>query len=340
MPIQLPSGPRLLVEATLRPVQGSRFQPTGFPALGAATYQLPDGTRMLLVESAQSMANRLEAVALEPGTVRPCMLLNGLPYVEVRRGQVPVTSSLVEAHRLNSPYILEGADESFRARLQEELQVEAEHAIDERRLAAVLARFDPACLLHGVFLAKKDIAGGRFRLRRALSAFIEARDVEAVVSGGVKNDHVNPSGDTSSGFGNVPFTREEYTAGEITAYCNLDLAQLVAYRLPDTLTRLLVVLGMWKIRRLLDDGLRLRTACDLDVVSLRVTRPEGYVLPSVGDLEAELPTLITACRDASVFADPAVTVVQWEEGGSAKGSGTRGGKRGRKGSEPEVEADE
>src|SRR5207253_6245313 len=39
-----------------------RFQPTGFPDLGAATYDGPEGKKMLLVESAQSMANRLEGV--------------------------------------------------------------------------------------------------------------------------------------------------------------------------------------------------------------------------------------------------------------------------------------
>ena len=51
---------RVLLEADLVPMQGQRFQPTGFADLGAAVYTLPDGTRMLLVESAQSMANRLE----------------------------------------------------------------------------------------------------------------------------------------------------------------------------------------------------------------------------------------------------------------------------------------
>src|SRR3972149_8225679 len=50
---------RLLFSVPLRPVQGDRFQPTGFPSLGAATYQTMDGQK-LLVESAQSMANRLE----------------------------------------------------------------------------------------------------------------------------------------------------------------------------------------------------------------------------------------------------------------------------------------
>ncbi|WP_201789144.1 type I-U CRISPR-associated protein Cas7 [Scytonema hofmannii] len=53
---------RLLIEAELIPLQGTRFQPTGFPDLDAATYTLPgkEKTEMLLVESAQSVANRLE----------------------------------------------------------------------------------------------------------------------------------------------------------------------------------------------------------------------------------------------------------------------------------------
>lgn len=318
MMLTLPTGSRLLVEAALRPAQGSRFQPTGFPALGPATYQLHDGTRMLLVESAQSMANRLEQVMLEPGTARPVAMLAGLPYVEVRRGDDVLTSSLVEAHRLNSPYILESADDGFRARLIEELQVADENAIDERRLASVLAKFDPATLLHGVFLAKKEIAGGRFRLRRALSAFIEARDTEPVVSGGVKNDHVNPSGETSAGFGNVPFTREEFTARTITAYFNLDLSQLAAYRLPDAVRELLIALALWKVQRLLADGLRLRTACDLEVEAVRVTRPERYALPTVTELEAALPGLIAAATATGVFADPPVTTVEWTAGGSAR----------------------
>ena len=63
---------RVLLEADLVPMQGQRFQPTGFADLGAAVYTLPDGTRMLLVESAQSMANRLEQTILTPeGTLIP-----------------------------------------------------------------------------------------------------------------------------------------------------------------------------------------------------------------------------------------------------------------------------
>jgi len=312
----LANAPRLLVEAELRPVQGERFQPTGFPSLGAATYQLHDGTEMLLVESAQSMANRLESAILEPGTVTPLPFLRGMPYVLVKQGEAALTSSLVEAHRLNSPYILEGTDKGLFERLKAELGVVAEGGVDESRLAAVLARYDIGALLHGIFLAKKELAGGRFRLRRAISAFIEARDVAPVISGGVKNDHVNPSGETSTGFGNVPFSREEYTASRITAYFNLDLAQIRSYRLPSELTQLLILLGQWKIARVLEQGLRLRTACDFEVARVTITRPDGYALPTTQTLEPQIRDLLAKCR--SHFADPVVSEVRWTEGGSAK----------------------
>ena len=42
---QLDDHPRLLIQAKLRPIQGTRFQPTGFPDLGAATYDAPDGKK-------------------------------------------------------------------------------------------------------------------------------------------------------------------------------------------------------------------------------------------------------------------------------------------------------
>ena len=95
----------------------------------------------------------------------------------------------------------------------------------------MLLKYDVGSLIHGVFLAKKDLAGGRLRVARALSAFIEASGASVAASGGVKNDHVNPSGDTKSGFGNVPFSRDEYVAERIDCYINLDLAQIRGYGL-------------------------------------------------------------------------------------------------------------
>ena len=57
---RLTNEPRLLMQVDLKPLQGDRFQPTGFADLGPARYTLPDGVEMLLVESVQSVANRME----------------------------------------------------------------------------------------------------------------------------------------------------------------------------------------------------------------------------------------------------------------------------------------
>jgi CRISPR-associated protein Csb1 len=317
-------GPRILLEATLTPVQGTRFQPTGFPDLGHATYRTADGTEMLLVESAQSVANRLETVCWSDADDDLAPPLRGLPYIKVMQDGRHLTNSLLEAHRVNSPYILEGADRTFLDALSKHLGGES-GAVDIKRLSSALARYDVNALLHGVFLAKKELAGGRFRLPRALSGFIEARDVAVAASGGVKNDRVDPSGDTSSGFGNVPFHRDEYTARSITAFFNIDVAQIRGYRLPEPMAELLVTLALWKVRSFLANGLRLRTACDLDLTGeLRVTRPSGLTIPSLKDLESQLAKLIQDAGKAGVFAKPAVTEVHFTPGKSKKGKSKKG----------------
>ncbi|GAB4176095.1 MAG: hypothetical protein Fur0039_18970 [Rhodocyclaceae bacterium] len=300
--------PRLLIEARLQPVQGARFQPTGFPDLGAAEFDGPDGRRMLLVESAQSMANRLEEVCWDEVADDWVAPLKGLPLIKVVHNDgKALTNSVLEAHRLNSPYILEGKDKSVFNQLKTELADMGEGMVDIRKLAKVVFRLDTNALLHGLFLAKKELAGGRLRLPRTLSAFIEAEDICVAQSGGVKNDRVNPSGDTSKGFGNVPFSRTEYTAPKISAFFNLDLAQLRGFGLPDAARDLLIALALFKIRRFLRDGLRLRTACDLDCSMVSVTRPTDFDLPELADLEAVLPGLIQAA--ASSFAG--VTTVRY-----------------------------
>lgn len=302
------NAPRLLLRAKLKPLQGTRFQPTGFPEIGAALYEGPDGSPTLLVESAQSMANRMEAVCWDKVADDWVTPLKGLPVVKVNdKDGKPLTNSVLEAHRVNSPYILEGQDKAVFDKLKNELADMEEGLVDLRKLARILLSLDANALLHGVFLAKKDLAGGRLRLPRALSGFIEARDSKVAASGGVKNDSVNPSGDTSKGFGNVPFARDEFVSPEIDAYFNLDLAQLRGYGLPDSAFTLLVALALYKIRAFLDRGLRLRTACDLDCESIDVQRPQGFELPTLADIEQALPDLIQAASQDANFVQTTVT---------------------------------
>jgi CRISPR-associated protein Csb1 len=315
----LQAAPRLLIEADLQPLQGARFQPTGFPDLGAAVYDGPNGKRLLLVESAQSMANRLETVcwnSVADDWVDP---LKNLPLVKVvdKQGR-PLTNTVLEAHRLNSPYILEGKDTSVFDMLKKELADMDEGPVDIRKLAAVVLKYDSNALLHGIFLAKSQLAGGRLRLPRVLSAFIEAEEVNLAQSGGVKNDHVNPSGDTAKGFGNVPYSRDDYTAPKITAYFNIDLAQVRGFGLGQNVEQMLICLALYKIRRFLDEGLRLRTACDLEVRQLTLTRPQSWPFPDRAELETALPNLIEKVAQENRFAEPRVTVVRWEKGAEKK----------------------
>jgi CRISPR-associated protein Csb1 len=314
----LEDSPRLLLQADLQPLQGTRFQPTGFPEIGAAQYDGPHGEKMLLVESAQSMANHLEEEVcwdkVEDDWVRP---LQGLSVIKVKDEQgEPLTNSILEAHRINSPYILEAVDEQNKKVVFETLKSELakldKGIVDLKKFASVLRRMDVNALLHGVFLAQGKLAGGRLRLPRALSAFIEAKDVNVAASGGVKNDIVQPGkqGEGKSakeGYGNVPFPRDEFVSLAITAYFNLDLAQLRGYGLGDGTYKLLVGLALYKIRTFLENGLRLRTACDLEYTAITAKRPQGFELPSLDTLKAELPGLIQQAATEASFEQTTVT---------------------------------
>jgi CRISPR-associated protein Csb1 len=354
--------PRILIEADLKPVAGTRIQPTGFPDLGPATYDAPDGNggtvSTLLVESAQSMANRLEAVCWDEANDDLVPELKGLPYVKVKLAGLgngtDTTSSLLEFHRLNSPYIISGVTKggpAFIDVLSPELgmvavaasarrpagrraataEPSAEQAtgrvekepdemagvVNLRTLAAVCFKYDPNSLVHGVFLEK---IAGRLRHPRALSAFIEASGVGRADSGGVKFDRALPKPsvagvDAKTGYGNVPFHRTEFTAKSITAFFSIDLAQIRGYGLSGEAAPLLIALSLWKVRRFLDSNMRLRTACELELLkgeeSIRVKRPDGFALPSAPDLDTAIGDLIKKCTRQ--FAQPTLTELTWNK---------------------------
>ena len=270
---------------------------------------------MLLVESPQSVANRLETVCWDRVKGVLVAELVGMPYVQVNRPDTtPLTNSILEAHRLNSPYILEGKNDTVLKMLKSDVAGMEKGPVDICKLARTVFKYDANAVLHGVFLAKSELAGGRLRMPRLLSGFIEASDVQDAACGGVKNDHVDPSGDTSRGFGNVPFHRSEFTAKQLVAYFNLDLSQLRGYGLGDSAETFLTALALYKIRRFLTSGLRLRTACDLDVVGeLMVTRPTEFAVPDDKALATVLHDALAACKSDKLFADPPVTTVIYEE---------------------------
>lgn len=293
---------RILLEADLAPVQGKRFQPTGFPDIGAAEFTTSEGESHLLVESAQSMANRLEEVIWDEGRNDIIPPLSGIPYVKTVDLKLGETNSLLEAHRLNSPYIV-GKIEKH---IVETLDWNRKIRPDLPALARYLLKYDPNSIVHGIFFS--SIKPGTLRLPRLLSAFIEAEKVSQVATGGVKFDRLDAQGIAKEGKGHVPFQRTEYTAEKVTAYFNFDLYKLRSYGLSETAADFLQTLALYKVRRFLDLDLRLRTACDFEVISVRAKRPEGFTLPSEDELVDELQRLIRTLSQSGEFNNPAV----WE----------------------------
>lgn len=314
---------RRCYDAELSPVLGSTFQPTGFPDVGAATftrYENGEPVDSLLVESVQSMANRLEATAWTTARDAPVDELAGLPWVRVVRGGTGefLTSSRLEAHRLASPFVhtakLDGTP--MFDHIGAALGLAADTPLDYSRMAAAVAGLDPLCLVHGVFFSHKNWSG-QPKFPRAVSAVIEAHHVSRAISGGRKADRVrhqldDETGGTAEGYGSVPFHRTEWTAKRIVASFVVDSELLGSYGLPAPLTELLEAVALWEIRSLLDGSLRLRTACDLELVSNPEPRRGTEELPSQEELTGRIAELVPQCRD--VLGDGGPITVEWSPG--------------------------
>jgi CRISPR-associated protein Csb1 len=322
------TGRRHVFTVELEPLLGSTFQPTGFPDLGAASFDRPmrggGVQKCLIVESIQSMANRLEATTWDTGAKAPVGEATGLPYVEVVSpdGQF-LTSSRLEAHRIFSAFIRDAQWEQITGdhMLLDRLGMKPDTPLDYPAMAVTILSIDPLSLLHGVFFAgkgKADKTRGAWpaqpRFTRVVSAVIEAHDVHEVASGGRKSDSVRHSlgednlGGTAEGYGSVPFHRMEYTAARIVASFVVDLQLIASYGLPPQASDLLATMALWEIRSLLDGGLRLRTACDLDTTG-EITSRTGTPLPTMQELTAQLHTAIDT---ASPFlGDGKAITVTW-----------------------------
>jgi CRISPR-associated protein Csb1 len=288
----LANAPRLVVDAHLEPVAGTVFQPTGFPDLGAATFERPGGPPSLLVESVQSMANHLEAVAWDRAAHQPVATMAGLPYVEVVDPDGDfLTSSRLEPHRLAAAYVRDGrhGDNGGAEWIGGLLGTTPGAPLDWVRIYRTVYDLDPMCLVHGVFFSDRRWHGTP-RVRRALTAVIEAHDVSPVVSGGLKRDDVQitrgEGGGAREGYGFVPFGRTEYTARDIVLSAVIDLTQLRGYGLGAPATELLTLAALWELVALVEQPLRLRTACDLEVTSIDVRRPvRGFDLPKLAEID-------------------------------------------------------
>lgn len=273
---------RIIIKARLTPVIGDRFQPTGFPELGPAEYPSTTGTLSLLVESPQSMANRLEAVIWDPVGQELVQPLRGMPYVRYQDPRHGLVTSITEAHRIASAYLLP----HLKDRLIEELAWDQKRRLAPHEMAPTLLRRDPNSLIHGVYFS--TLKPGNLRLARMLSAVVDARDASPALSGGVKLDHLDSQGPSGEGKGHVPYGRREYVSPDITAAFSLDLVQLKSYGLSDVAESFLKNLALYKIARFLEQGLRLRTACDFQLEGPLKVEPHDFKLPSQEELAHHL----------------------------------------------------
>lgn len=336
---------RLIFDIDLKPRQGDRFQPTGFPDIDAALYESPSGVKMLLVESPQSMANRLEETVLGSDSISIMEELRGLSYVKVKLHRIDrnekdfgYTSSLIEPHRLNSPYIRDGkfsdSNETFEERLKAELNFEIGKIVDWKNFGNVIFKYDINSIIHGLFLSNYP-GSGRLRIPRLLSSFIEADHVKEVLSGGVKLSSLDASGRIVSAntrkvekpkeekekkekveSENVPFSRMEYTAGNIKAYFNIDMALLRGYGFGGSEAELLFYLCIFKIKHFLSSSLRLRTACDLLVNNdksqeIGVKIGDQYVTDEKHILR-HIKMLIGKCKENGSFSNGPETILLCE----------------------------
>ena len=309
---------RFKLNVQLVPVTGSRFQPTGFPDLGTATFEKPgpngEWIKAILVESEQSMANHLEATGWDRGRQQPVGQLAGLPFVQVvnREGEY-LTSSRTEAHRLSSAFIREGFVDGVKATdiLKDRLGLGDDRPLSARHIAAAVLRLDPLCLVHGVFFADNSLPG-QPKITRALTSFIEADDVKAAEYGGVKKDDVRhknvEDGGSNEGYGTIPFHRTVWTARTITASFVLDLDQIRSYGLDANASRLVEVIALWEIRSMLEGGLRLRTMCDLEPVD----DSQFGGLPGAAELTDEIRSLAIMVSDQ--LGGGEVLTVVWGKG--------------------------
>ncbi len=298
---------RVLISAELHLANGSFFQPTGFPDIGACVYTDGAGQRRCLVESEQSMANRLEAVCMKaPGVWRE-PLADKLPVIRVQgTNNRLLATNLTEAHRVASSYVLASAingaanSTTLQEKIQEHLGLEGEiWPLDRReRLTQAVFALDPAAILHGFQFMQWGAVG--LRAARLLHARLEAilADVDSEVHYGlVKVDGIEPGSSSAqkSNKGQSIAPKVRYAPKSIQATFEIDVLTLRERPLVPTSgedsaadgsgnqesRRFLLALALWKIHRFLTNGpafdartgdtmgsLRLRADCSLSVGSV------------------------------------------------------------------------
>lgn len=277
---------RVVITAPLKLTNGHFLQPTGFPDIDACVYRDKEGRRWCLVESEQSMSNRLEAVCMKPPGVWVDEL-KGLPLIVVKDKNCDLlTTNLTEPHRVASSYILNGkragSDSDMRALFEGKFGLRNGGSfwpLDQRaELESLVFALDPAALLHGFQFVQWKFVG--LRQTRLIHARLEAElaDDPEVHYGMVKLDPIEPEStrEERANKGQSIATKSRIVPKEITASFEIDVLALKSLSLGEDQKKFLLGLGLWKIgtflanepsfdprSRSIGPSLRLRADCYL-----------------------------------------------------------------------------
>lgn len=275
----------VLITARLELTNGRFLQPTGFPDIGACIYRDKDGKRWCLVESEQSMANRLEAVCMrDPGVWVDD--LKHLPVVAVYdANDALLTTNLCEPHRVASSYVLEGKTDS-RKTLKDVFK-EALGLVDggnswpmgkRVELEKLVFALDPGALLHGFQFVQWKFVG--LRQTRLLHGRLEAElaDEPEVHYGMVKWDAIEPEATRQerANKGQSIAAKSRIVPKEITASFEIDVLGLRSLALDETQKKFLLGLALWKIGAFLANRLAFDPRSRQSLPSLRL-RADCYL---------------------------------------------------------------
>lgn len=277
----------LCIKAKLVTKDGKAYlQPTGFPDIGACIFKDAQGKSRCLVESEQSMTNRLEGVCMKDAG-EWVDTWKSLPLIQVQDGSGQrIATNLTEPHRIASSYILEGkiGQSDFKDILWKAIGMqgkadEARLPLDGRaQLDKVIFALDPSALLHGYQFVQTSFVG--MRQPRILHARLEAtlgRD-EEMNYGMVKVDTIEPEAASQKGAnkGQSIAPKNRILWQDITTIFELDLLALKHLHLELNEKKFLLSLALWKIGAFLSDcpsfdprsrqtsgALRLRSDCHL-----------------------------------------------------------------------------
>ncbi|SEH13657.1 type I-G CRISPR-associated RAMP protein Csb1/Cas7g [Thermoleophilum album] len=254
---------QVVITASLELVNGRFLQPTGFPDIGPCIYRDKDGRRWCLVESEQSMANRLEAVCMkEPGVWTDELEKLELPVIAVldpdENHDNLLTTNLCEPHRCASSYVLDGKiddqnTKTMKQVFEQELGLTQDGdswPLDRRaKLERLVFALDPGALLHGFQFVQWKFVG--LRQTRLVHGRLEAElaDEPEVHYGMVKWDAIEPEAtrEERANKGQSIAAKSRIVPKKIVAWFEIDLLGLKALALDDTEKKFLLGLALWKV---------------------------------------------------------------------------------------------